>query len=117
MTSRRLRVLLQNLPPESSTMTALRNGLSDDELTAQADEGEPEKGRWSQDQQLLASCYDVLRRIEHVLICVNTEKKAAWPPRPEPMRRPGAAPKKPARSKLTKSNADRLFSIINGGAS
>jgi hypothetical protein len=116
MTSRRLRVLIQNLPPESSTMTALRNSLSDEELTAQADQGEPEKGRWSQDQQLMAACYDVLRRIEYVLICVNTEKEAAWPARPEPMRRPGSAPKKAKRPTLTESNADRLFSLINGGA-
>ncbi|APE21415.1 MULTISPECIES: hypothetical protein [Streptomyces] len=116
MTSRRLRVLIQHLPPESSTMTALRNALTPEELEAQADEGQPEKGRWSQDQQLLASCYDALRRIEHVLICVNTEKKAAWPARPEPLRRPGAAPKKAKTARLTQSNADRLFSLINGGA-
>ncbi|MFD3568435.1 hypothetical protein [Streptomyces sp. NPDC058667] len=108
--------MIQHLPPESSTMTALRNNLSDEELAAQADEGEPEKGRWSQDQQLMAASYDVLRRIEHVLICVNTEKKTAWPARPEPMRRPGAAPKKAQRPTLTQSNADRLFSLINGGA-
>ncbi|QES03577.1 hypothetical protein DEJ43_10665 [Streptomyces venezuelae ATCC 10712] len=97
-------------------MTALRNALTPEELEAQADEGQPEKGRWSQDQQLLASCYDALRRIEHVLICVNTEKKAAWPARPEPLRRPGAAPKKAKTARLTQSNADRLFSLINGGA-
>ncbi|MER5312672.1 hypothetical protein ABT034_33420 [Streptomyces sp. NPDC002773] len=108
--------MIQHLPPESSTMTALRNSLSDEELTAQADEGEPEKGRWSQDHQLMAACYDVLRRIEHVLICVNTESKQRWPAHPEPMRRPGAAPKKPTRSKLSASGADRLFSLINGGA-
>ncbi|MFE0088755.1 hypothetical protein [Streptomyces sp. NPDC059016] len=116
MTWRQLRVLIQNLPPESATMTAMRNALSDEDMAAQADDGEPEKGRWSQDQQLMAACYDVLRRIEYVLICVNTEKKAKWPDRPMPMRRPGAAPKK-AKPKLTEAGATRLFQLINGGAS
>lgn len=95
-------------------MTALRNSLSDEDLAAQAEDGEPEKGRWSQDHQLVAACYDVLRRIEYVLICVNTEKQSR-PARPEPMRRPGAAPKK-AKPKLTQAKADQLFQLINGGA-
>ncbi len=96
-------------------MTALRNELSDDELARQADKGEPEKGRWSQAEQLLAASYDVLRRIEHVLICANSEKNKQPDP-PEPMRRPGAKPK-PARAAaqpLTEQRADLLYRLING---
>lgn len=85
------------------------------ELAAQADKGEPEKGRWSQQEQLLAAAVDAIRRLEWVLICVNTEKKSKQPPPPEPMRRPGAGPKK-TRAQLTDKSANRLFELLQGGA-
>ncbi|MBQ1166972.1 hypothetical protein KBZ21_54155, partial [Streptomyces sp. A73] len=37
LTWRWLRVLIQHLPPESHTMTALRNSMSDEELEEAAD--------------------------------------------------------------------------------
>ncbi|MBQ1165789.1 hypothetical protein KBZ21_48205, partial [Streptomyces sp. A73] len=58
LTWRWLRVLIQHLPPESHPMTALRNSMSDEELEEAADQGEPEKGRWSQTEQLLALLAD-----------------------------------------------------------
>ncbi|MFD4547300.1 hypothetical protein [Streptomyces sp. NPDC058466] len=115
MSWRRLRVLIQHLPPESATWTALRNGMSDDEIVEQADRGEPEKGRWSQEEQLLASVLDAVRRVEYVLICANTDKKSKQPPPPEPMRRPGAKPRRP-KPQLTDNSANVLFKLINGGA-
>jgi hypothetical protein len=114
MSWRRLRVLIQHLPPESHTMTGLRNAMSDEELAEQADKGEPEKGRWSQAEQLLAVVADRLARVEYVLICANIEKKDQPDP-PEPMRRPGAKPRK-AKLKLTDDSAQKLFMLINGGA-
>lgn len=113
MSWRRLRVLIQHLPPESHTMTALRNATPAEEL-GQADESEPEKAPWSKEQMLLASVYDRLARVEHVLICANTDKKK-WPTPPEPLRRPGVVPGK-TKPALTESSADRLFQLINGGA-
>jgi hypothetical protein len=115
MSWRRLRVLIQHLPPESATMTAFRNEMSDEELAEQAEKGEPEKGRWSQMEQLTASLYDRLGRIEYVLICANTEEKKDQPDPPEPMRRPGAKPKR-AKAKLTERSANTLFDLIQGGA-
>lgn len=115
MTWRQLRVLIQNLPPESSTMTALRNALSDDELAEQADKGSPEEGRWSQLEQLVASLLDATKRVEYVLICAHTESKRRRPDPPEPTRRPGAKPRKP-KSALTESGANTLFHLINRGA-
>ncbi|MGW2228283.1 hypothetical protein [Streptomyces formicae] len=115
MTWRQLRVLIQHLPPESSTMTALRNQLSDEELAEQADTGEPEKGRWSLLEQLTASLLDAVRRLEYVTICANTEKKSDRPDPPEPTARPGAKPRKP-KPKITDQAAERLFQLINGGA-
>ena len=63
MSWRRLRVLIQHLPPESATWTALRNELSPAELAAQAEKGRPELGRWSQLEQLIAANDYATRRV------------------------------------------------------
>lgn len=115
MTWRQLRVLIQHLPPESSTMTALRNKLSDEELTEQAEKGEPEKGRWSQLEQLTASVLDAIRRLDYAYTCSHVEHKRDQPSPPEPTRRPGAKAPKP-KPKLTEASAQTLFRIISGGA-
>ncbi|MDX3520683.1 hypothetical protein [Streptomyces scabiei] len=115
MTARRLRVLIQRLPQESATWTALRNKLTPMELAEQAEKGEPEKARWSQQEQLTATLVDAVRKVEWVLWCVNIEQKSKRPPPPEPMRRPGAGPKK-KQAQLTEKSADRLFQLLNGGA-
>ncbi|MFD5491636.1 hypothetical protein ACFWH4_01510 [Streptomyces sp. NPDC127091] len=115
MSWRRLRVLIQHLPPESATWTALRNATPEADLAAQADKGEPEKGRWSQQEQLLAAAVDAIRRLEWVLICVNVDKKSKRPDPPEPMRRPGTGPRKKT-AKLTEKSAGRLFELLQGGA-
>lgn len=96
-------------------MTALRNGLSDEELAEHAELGEPEKGRWSQVEQLLAANYDAMRRIEWVLICANTDRKSKRPRVPEPLRRPGAKPARP-KQKLSDEQANTIFRLISGGA-
>jgi len=115
MSWRRLRVLIQHLPPESATWTALRNGLSPAELAAQAEKGEPEKGRWSQLEQLIAANVDATRRVEWVLLCSNIEQKSKRPDAPDPMRRPGAGPRKKTAT-LTERSANTLFELIQGGA-
>lgn len=115
MTSRRLRVLIQGLPPESATLTALRAAIPEEELDRQAETGEPEKARWSQSELLLASAIDALRRVEYVLICANTDSKGKRPRPPEPIARPGVKTK-PAKPVLTETGANKLFELINGGA-
>ena len=111
-----LRVFIEHLPPESHTMTALRNELTPIQLAEQADRGEPEKGRWSQQEQLTAALVDAVRRLEWVLICVNVDKKSMRPDPPEPMRRPGAGPRKKKTAQLTDKSANRLFELLQGGA-
>jgi len=108
-------VFIEHLPPESHTMTALRNDLTPEQLAAQADKGEPEKGRWSQQEQLLAMVADRIARLEWVLLCVNIDKKSKRPDPPEPIRRPGARPRR-AKARLNESSANRLFQLIQGGA-
>jgi hypothetical protein len=118
MTWRRLRVLIQGLPPESRTMTALRNSMPEEELEEAAERAEPEKGRWSQVEQLLALVSDRVARLEHTVICALVEK-SKHPPEPEPIRRPGvqAARKKAKKAEpLDEQRAEQLFHLINGGA-
>lgn len=109
-----LRVFIEHLPPESHTMTALRNELTPLQLAEHADKGEPEKARWSQLEQLIASNVDATRRVEWALWSVNTEKNKRSDP-PEPMRRPGAEPRK-RKAQLTEGSANRLFELLQGGA-
>ncbi|GGW80870.1 hypothetical protein [Streptomyces griseoloalbus] len=115
MSWRRLRILIQHLPPESATWTALRNSMDPDELAAQADKGEPEKARWSQLEQLVAVVADRVAHLEWALWTVNIQQKSKRPDPPEPIRRPGARPRK-AKAKLNENSADRLFQLIQGGA-
>lgn len=96
-------------------MTALRNALSDEELGEQAETGEPEKGRWSQVEQLLALIADRVARLEYVTILANSDSKGKKPTPPEPIARPGAKPKRP-KPKLSDASAETLFRLINGGA-
>lgn len=115
MSWRRLRVLIQHLPPESATWTALRNAAPEEVLAEQANNGDPEKDRWSKAEHLLAAAVDRIARVEYVLICANTDKKARRPDPPEPICRPGARPPRP-KAALTDAGADVLFNLINGGA-
>lgn len=115
MSWRRLRVLIQHLPPESATLTALRNAMPEDDLAAQAENAEPEKDRWSKLEHLVSLVADRVARVEYVLICANTDKKTRRPDPPEPIRRPGAKQVKP-KAQLTEGGANFLFQLINGGA-
>jgi len=115
MSWRRLRVLIQHLPSESATWTALRNDLSEDELAEQAEQGEPEKAAWSQMEQLTAALVDAVRRVEYVLVLANSDSNGKKPDPPEPIKRPGAKPRRP-KPKLDEVGADFLFKMINEGA-
>ncbi|MFF7023059.1 hypothetical protein ACFY97_18900 [Streptomyces klenkii] len=114
---RRLRVLIEHLPPESATKTALRGEFTAEELAALAEASDPEAGRWSQLEQLTASIADAVRRVEHVLIVANTDEKQKHkiPPPPEPIPRPGTRPLRP-KPVLSDDGRDFLFGLINGGA-
>jgi hypothetical protein len=115
MTWRQLRVLIQHLPPESATMTALRNALDPAEYEQQARNGRPEEGRWSMTEQLLAGISDSLHQLEYILILANSSGKGHKPKRPTPMRRPGVTVPQ-EREQLTEQGSEFLFALINGGA-
>ncbi|MFF9309885.1 hypothetical protein ACF1BS_03150 [Streptomyces sp. NPDC014748] len=115
MSWRRLRVLIQQLPPESATWTSIRNAMTPEELAEQAERAEPERDRWSKLEHLMAAVADRVARVEYVLICANTDKKSQRPQPPEPVRRPGTGQVRP-KPQLTDASAEFLFQLINGGA-
>ena len=108
-------MLIEHLPPESATWTALRNAIPEEQLAEQAAMGEPEKGQWSSLEHLVALVADRVARVEYTLICANTDKKARPPDPPDPIRRPGARPRK-KKAQLTEKSAGRLFELLQGGA-
>lgn len=114
MSWRQVRVLIQHLPPESATMTSLRNALTPEEYEEQAKNGKPEQARWSVVEQLLAGITDAVRELQYITVVANSDGKGRKPTRPEPMRRPGVGagvPKK--REQLTDQHADFLFKMLN----
>jgi hypothetical protein len=106
MSWRTLRILIERLPPESATMTALRL-LSPADPSVRAD---PEAGRWSHVEMLLAALVDETRRNGYILLRVNGDKQTK-PPKPVP--RPGVTSS--ARpGPLSPQAAERLFKLMHG---
>lgn len=93
-------------------MTALRNGLSDEEL-AEHRGADPAEGRWSQLELLIAQVVDVLRRQEYAYLKANGAKRLD---EPDPLPRPGVRGRKKKPDALTDQSAAVLFELINGGA-
>ena len=75
---------MENLPPESAVMTAIRNTIPEDELAAR--ETHPERAPWSALETLLAVLIDELRNLTWVQVQKGSQERVA---RPEPLRRPG----------------------------
>jgi len=94
LTWRRLGVIYRHLPPQSATMTALRNSLPPEALAVQGQDADPAASPWSHDQMLAASQLDVLRLILHVLLAANGGKPGQPP---APTVRPGVAGQKKKR--------------------
>lgn len=85
LTWRRLGVLIEHLPPESATKTALRDEVGDADVTKLAGERSGH-GPWSHTELLLAAVKDALER----LIYVQYQRAGVKGMRaPEPMPRPG----------------------------
>ena len=89
LTWRLVKVLIDNLPPESATKTSARDALTDEQLAKllEAEQGPaaPGHGPWSHLEHLSASIVDVLQQIRHVLVVVNGGTSDP----PKPLSRPG----------------------------
>lgn len=102
-------MLIEHLPPESATMTALRNAHPE---SVTEDGPDPAEGRWSQVEMLLADVVDELRNLRYVYTASQSEKNKNLTP-PDPIRRPGVQPKR-KKNELSDAQYDWLYRHING---
>jgi hypothetical protein len=89
MSLRRLRILVENLPPESATKTALRNAVPAEMLENASKDARPDMGQWSGVETLLASMKDEVTLLRMVMVAANGGKPGDFEPTP----RPGIPPK------------------------
>lgn len=83
---RKLGVLIDGLPPESATLTALRNAAPEATGNSSAAPHDAAEDRWSSMEMLLATLIDELRFMRWTYGSVHGSKSAP----PSPVRRPGA---------------------------
>lgn len=89
MTYRRVRVLIDRLPPESATKTAMRDSLSDAQLAAYMDEhaedaDEGGHGPLSRSDMVLFDIHDQLKWLEYAVYAAQGAKPTQPKPRPRP---------------------------------
>ena len=94
---RRLRILIQHLPPESATKTALRNEAEEQGAATSSAEYRPDKAPWSGVEIMLAIVRDEIRQNTNAAIAIA----GGTPPEFTPTPRPGIPPKSAARKGLT----------------
>jgi hypothetical protein len=97
-----LHVLVRALPPESATVTALRQ-VTEFESDVERD---PEAEQWSRVEHLLAGVIDAVHQHSWIYVSAHSDRA---PDRPPPLPRPGVAPKK---TRLTITQAELLFDAI-----
>lgn len=95
-------MLIEHLPPESATKTAIRNSIPPEELE-KAGESRPDQAPWSGTETLLAAVKDEVRLLRMALIAVNGGKPGEFTPTP----RPGIPPKSAQKSRKRLSQDQR----------
>lgn len=96
---RRLKILIDHLPPESATKTAIREELGDDFLSAMvidADVPAPH-GPWSRLETLVATVADSVNDLAFITVSLAMGEKAKRPDPPARTPRPGV--KRPVSNK------------------
>lgn len=109
MTWRKVRVYIERLPPQSATMTAIRRDSPPS--SAEREQRDPDAGRWSQLEMLVAALIDEVRRSNFYLLRINGSKTVKAP---QPVPRPGVKPEGPRRAVINSKGAARLFELIKG---
>lgn len=97
-----MRVLIEHLPPESATKTALRNAIPVEELTS-GGEGRPDLAPWSGTETLLAALTDEVRLLRLITVAANGGKPGEFTPTP----RPGIPPKSARTSRTALTDEQR----------
>lgn len=100
LTWRRLAALVDWLPGESATKTAIRDALSDERLAELAAQPRQGHGYWSHGDLRLAAIEDGLNRLVAITLWLAGDRKKALV-LPEPVRRPGVATKSQKRGILS----------------
>jgi len=110
-------VLVNALPPESATLTALRleaeaereAALERGETLPEPEHSDPSERRWSSTDMLLASLIDEVRILRWVYVSAHS-KEGARPTAPQPVPRPGVGKKerRPFASSLTAEQRRRI---------
>jgi len=86
LTPRLLRALIDGLPPESATKTAVRDDLGEAELAELAEKDQPSgHGPWSHTDLRIASLIDEVRWLRYAVY----QSAGAKPKQPNPYPRPG----------------------------
>lgn len=81
---RRLRILIEHLPPESATKTALRNSVDLSTVAKSNTEYRADKAPWSNIELLLAALRDEVRLNTNVAIAAAGGKPPEFKPTPRP---------------------------------
>jgi hypothetical protein len=100
-------ILADRLPPESAVNTAVRNTLTDHELSEVS--ADPSTTPWSNVEGLLAALIDEVRQLSWMYASANSGKSL---PKPEPVKRPGISQTR--RKHLSIANAQRLDPRLRG---
>ncbi|MFE0326331.1 hypothetical protein ACFW08_05880 [Streptomyces sp. NPDC058960] len=103
MSIRRLRVLIEHLPPESATKTALRNSIPESDLEPATGDYRPDLAPWSGVEMLLAAVKDEVTMLRHVTVAANGGKPGEFTPTP----RPGIPPKSAQKSRRALTDEQR----------
>jgi hypothetical protein len=89
---RRLKVLIDHLPPESATKTAIRELHGEEFFAGISDPSAPKlHGQWSRAEHLLATINDSVNDLSYLTLCLNIAKDKQRPERPARIPRPGVA--------------------------
>jgi hypothetical protein len=89
MSLRRLRILIEHLPPESHTKTAMRRAAPPADMAQATEDARPDLAPWSGAEMLLAALLDAVRLNTSVAIAAAGGKPGEFTPTP----RPGIPPK------------------------
>ncbi|MFF3312465.1 hypothetical protein [Streptomyces sp. NPDC002952] len=100
---RRLRILIENLPFESATKTAMRRAIPDDAPAQDDGNYRPDLAPWTGTEVLLAGLKDEVTLLRMVMVAANGGKPGEFTPTP----RPGIPPKSAQKSKRGLSDEQR----------
>lgn len=92
LTWRKLDALIEWLPGESATKTAIRDALGDDKLAELAAQPRDGHGRWTHEALQLAAIQDGVNHLTWLTLRLQRPESRITPP--EPVRRPGVAGKR-----------------------